>query len=105
MSAIYLLEVYAAVLGATLLGDATRGGRGATAIFFIDNNAALSSLLRGSTDGEQATNAILSFWSALTKARVAGWLERIRSERNRADDPSRGGDGALVPFPEVPRYI
>ena len=100
-SAIFVLELYAAVLSVSMLGQLIFGRKCTTnALFFIDNNAALSSLLRGSAACIVATQAISHFWSYMCDANIAGWLERVRSARNRADAPSRGGDAQCVEFPQ-----
>ena len=100
---IFTLELLGALLGAQVLtGYASRRDKLANAIFFVDNNPALCSLLRGSTECELATNIILNFWATLASSRTTVWLERIRSCRNEGDAPSRGAGPALeIPFPSV----
>ena len=88
---IYTLEIYAACLGAFHLS--TLNGTG-PALFFIDNDAATSALIRGTSDDETARLLIDIFWRTCTRSRITPWIERVCSKNNPADEPSRG------PIPE-----
>ena len=100
-SNIYVLEIYAACLGAFHLYSLS--GRGPS-IFFIDNDAALSALIRGTAEDQTASLLISIFWRICTENRITPWLERVCSKNNPADDPSRGrvGVGTLCDRFEFP---
>ena len=87
---IFILELYAALLGILTLPRLFGTPReGMNVICFIDNNAALASLLRGYTRGPIATRAIQKFWMAVSDFNGQVWLERVGPKKNFADAPSR----------------
>ena len=87
---IYLLEIYGALLGVKCLRKAARG-QVINVLMFVDNNAALASILRGYSSGNLlATRIIFEFWREQSEAGCPVWLERVRSSWNEADAPSRG---------------
>ena len=83
---IYILETYAVVLASAHVH--ARGRRGPT-LFFLDNDAALSALIRGYADDETARTLITIFWRQCRVFKITPWLERVRSCDNIADGPSR----------------
>ena len=83
---IYILEIYAVVLASAHVH--ARGRRGPT-LFFLDNDAALSALIRGFSDDETARILITTFWRQCRLFKITPWLERVRSCDNVADGPSR----------------
>ena len=98
---IYLLELAAAVLGASLIGSLRDAPRD-NVVVGVDNNASLVSLLRGYGACDKATNYVLQFWSKVDASGSVVWVERVRSRANRADFPSRCPRDAsviLLPFP------
>ena len=90
---IFTLEIYAACLGAFHLS--TLSGRG-PCIFFIDNEAACSALVRGTTEDETARALISSFWRICTQNQIIPWIERVSSKNNPADAPSRGECSGII---------
>ena len=90
-SNIYILEIFATCLSAFHL--ACLNGTGPS-IFFIDNDAALSAMIRGTSDDEAARILITIFWRICSDKKITPWLERVCSKNNPADDPSRGRVGA-----------
>ena len=100
---IYLLELYAALLGARVLANVFFLRGGANVVFGIDNNAALVALLKGYGSSELATRVVQAFWYSVVESRCLVWLDRVRSKANKADAPSRllgetpGAD--RIPFP------
>ena len=105
-NAIFILEIWAAVLGILALSFRlnAEGRERANVFLFVDNNASLASLVRASSNCEVAQCAIRDFWRACSASGVTPWLERVESRFNWADGPSRDptGAGALLPFPAPP---
>ena len=98
-SAIFILELLAALLGVQLLAsDNVCAGK--QAYVFIDNNASLASLCKGVSKCPEAQKVILSFWSTVDQCGVSPWIERVASSLNLADRPSRDMRvGVPVAFP------
>ena len=84
---IYVLEILAACMSAHHLTQLK--GTGPT-IFFIDNEAAASALVRGNAENETARLLIGSFWRICIQNNITPWIERVSSANNPADEPSRG---------------
>ena len=84
---IYTLEILAACLGAAHL--AALRGRGPS-IFFIDNEAACAAIVRGTSDHDLPRLLIGAFWRICIESRICPWIERVSSQNNPADEPSRG---------------
>ena len=73
-------------------------------MFFIDNNAAKVSLLRGvSHTCTRASGIARAFWSVLSHTSLSVWLERIPTKMNEADRPSRTPlpSDAVEFFPDI----
>ena len=83
---IYILEIYAVVLAAFHVHS--RGVKGPT-LFFLDNDAALSALIRGFAEDYTARLLISIFWRECRLYKITPWLERVCSANNIADGPSR----------------
>ena len=94
---IYILELLATLFAANILRDTLCVGN---YIHFCDNNAALSSLLKGYSPSYKATCIIGKYWERVATSNVSVWIERVRSKWNKADDPSRKvGESLPFPFP------
>ena len=89
---IFTLELLAATIAIHQLKDLTDGG---TVLFFIDNTAAASALIRGTTDDTLPRLLVSSFWKTCRLANFIPWIEIVASENNPADAPSRGVDSKL----------
>ena len=68
---------------------------GKSVAVYVDNNYALSSLIRGSAKSEALANIVQMFWFYVQKYDIKRWLERVPSTRNIADLPTRN---QLTPF-------
>ena len=93
---IYGLEMFAMVSAIVTLGDQLRGKR---ILLFLDNNAAAGALIKGSSRILVVLAMIESFWGCLAQLAATCWVERVASEANPADAPSRGQ--ALFRKPQV----
>ena len=99
---IFILELYAALLSIQVARDYCYSNT--NIILMVDNNAALTTLLKGHcTRDVLASRIIHQFWHVQSTTTHEVWLERVRSKRNKADAPSRGeSKGATVlAFPEI----
>ena len=93
---IYGLEMFAMVSAIITLGEQLRGKR---ILLFLDNNAAAGALIKGSSRILVALAMIESFWGYLAQVAATCWVERVASQANPADAPSRGE--ALFRKPQV----
>jgi hypothetical protein len=59
------------------------------AIFFVDNNSALSSLTKGYSPRLDSVQIVGDFWLRACKLQMQCWFERVESESNLSDGPSR----------------
>ena len=84
---IYGLEMFAMVSAVITLGEQLRGKR---IMLFLDNNAASGALIKGSSRVLIVLAMIESFWGCLARLSASCWVERVASEANPADAPSRG---------------
>ena len=62
---------------------------------YVDNNCALTALIKGSAKSEVLNNLVQLFWYYVQKFDIKIWLERVPSTRNVADLPTRN---KLIPF-------
>ena len=62
---------------------------GKKVIIFIDNNAALSALIRGDSVSGISAALVATFWFIAQEANIWTWLARVRSKLNIADLPTR----------------
>ena len=104
-SRIYVLELYAALLGALVLKSIVSQSRGLNVVVGIDNNAALVALLKGHGSCPLASRIVGHFWSAFSESKSLVWVDRVRSSANKADMPSRQlgrtPDAVRLRFPRV----
>ena len=84
---IFTLEILASVIAIAQLGSLQ--GSGLT-LAFIDNTAAASALIRGSTDKIIPRLIVSAFWTLCKKYKITPWIEIVSSGNNPADAPSRG---------------
>ena len=84
---IFLLEVFAACRAVDQLSYIAPHG---PTLIFIDNTAAASALIRGSTNDEFGRIMVKAFWKICALARFIPWIEIVASSNNPADEPSRG---------------
>ena len=89
---IFVLEILAAAIAIQQLADINPQG---IVLIFIDNTAAASALIRGSTECEIACDLISAFWNVCKKSRLIPWIEIVKSENNPADAPSRGTTSSI----------
>ena len=83
---IYLLEIFGALIGMYSLYAFKMEGQ---ALFAVDNQGALESLVRGSGSDSRSNVLIGLFWALSHSANVVPWFEYVRSAHNIADAPSR----------------
>merc|ERR1711973_140105 len=84
---IVTLELLAAAVAIAQLKDITDGG---TVLVFIDNTAAASAIVRGTTDDEIPRLLVSSFWKTCRLANFIPWIEIVASDNNPAGAPSCG---------------
>ena len=103
---IYGLEMFAMVSAVATLGEQPRGKR---ILLFLDNNAASGALIKGSSRVLVVLAMIESFWGRMAQLAASCWVERVASDANPADAPSRGKplfrdphvEGELAPLTKV----
>jgi len=61
-------------------------------LYFIDNDAARYSLIKGASDEPTSMTMLSSFWDEDADSPSCPWFARVPSCGNPADDPSRGVD-------------
>ena len=87
-SAIYLFEICTAILTVcvviSLSLETTR-----SCVLFIDNQAALAALAKGSASSELGAVLVGAFWAVAARSPVQWWLEYVHTDSNDADAPSR----------------
>ena len=99
---IFILELYAMLMGATILRRYLTGAH--SVIFSVDNNSALSASLKGHCSAsELASRVIEKFWSVLAPTCISIWIERVPTAKNYADRPSRhlSRNDRVLPFPDL----
>ena len=92
-SVIYGLELYAVVASVFSLRYQLQGK---TLSIYIDNNAALSALIKGDSCSIRVGRLISFLWYLSAAFDITLWFERVSSALNIADLPSRG---VKLPFP------
>ena len=78
-------------------------------MLFMDNNAASGALIKGSSRVLIVLATIESFWGCMARLSASCWVERVASDANPADAPSRGDPlfrepqvkGDLLPLAKV----
>ena len=100
---IQVLELAAAYLGLQKgRGACVAAGRPLNIALSKDNNSALSTLLKGYSRHDLPTSIAQSFWALQSEFRIPVWLDRVRTQYNLADRPSRCSAGATaVTFPSI----
>ena len=63
--------------------------RGAAVLIFVDNDAAAQVLTKGGSNHPLINQLVGSFWSMVSQDSMSVWIERVCSESNPADAPSR----------------
>ena len=91
------LEILAVLLGVTQLA---RTGFSGPALFFVDNSAAVSALIRDYGSTTVATLLIMAVWEVSSAHSLLPWFDRVSSALNIADAPSRSSS-ASFPDPSV----
>ena len=89
---IFTLELLAAIIAIAQLRETSDGG---SVLVFIDNTAAASALIRGTTDDIIPRLLVSSFWKTCRLGNFIPWIEIVASENNPADAPSRGVSSRL----------
>merc|ERR1711951_109538 len=89
---IFTLELPAATIALAQLREFTNTG---TVLIFIDNTAAASSLIRGTTDDIIPRLLVSSFWKTCRLGNFIPWIEIVASENKPADAPSRGASSKI----------
>ena len=86
---IFILEIAAVLLAAEWAGRFVQKSR-PRLLFLVDNNPALTCLVKGYADSVHARCIVADVWKALDSLGALPWFERVRSSLNLADAPSRG---------------
>ena len=89
---IYGLELTAAVLAKS--GPLIPHG-GQCVTYYLGNNNSLEALVRADSQRDAISSIARIFWEICAVRRITPWLERVPSNRNITDNPTRG---APVPF-------
>ena len=84
--------------------------RGALWLHFVDNDAALSSLVKGSSSVQSGDVIAGQTWSQVAAVGCMPWFDRVDSASNPVDGLSRGklkGPWVLEPlcFPLLPAHL
>ena len=62
---------------------------GTRVLIFVDNEAAKHGLIRGSSASPDGCDLVEEFWDLALTYHLDVWVERVPSQSNRADGPSR----------------
>ena len=89
---IVMVEAFAAVL---LIDQYREMLAGRKLTLYIDADAVLAALVKGYSSREDICELIGVFWNLCAKYSVAVYLERVPTDANPADGPSRGWCGDL----------
>ena len=91
---IHVLEMAAVLLACHVW---MRDGVPGPVLFFIDNNTALGSIIKGRSNAAILRSQVHELWLMLAGARAEAWFERVPSAENISDLPSRM-DITWMPF-------
>ena len=69
--------------------------RGRQVLQFIDNNSAKDALIRGWSAHPASEGIVRAVWEQEMELQTATWYERVPSDSNPADEPSRGALASL----------
>ena len=83
---IFGLELFAMVSAVMALGEQLKGKR---MILFLDNNAASGAMIKASSRVKIILAITECFWQHVAQLGASCWIERVTSEANPADAPSR----------------
>ena len=89
---IYGLEVLAVL---AILLEKSNELRNKSVTFYIDNNNALSALIKNAANPPEIQAMVGLIWHRIRDLRITPWFERVPSKRNIADLPTRG---RIIPF-------
>ncbi len=81
------VELFAVLIARVQLEKATRGRK---VVYFIDNDAARDSLIKGYSDSKASMNVIYQFFALERTSPSSLWFARVPSHSNVSDAPSRG---------------
>lgn len=84
------IELYVLVLLRWLLKEEMKHRR---CIFFVDNDAARFSTIKGSSSSDTMRGLVRAFFAFDLTHPTYSWIERVPSSSNPADSPSRGKPG------------
>eukprot|EP00971_Amphidinium_carterae_P343506 6483277-Amphidinium_carterae.2 len=82
-----MVELLAAVLVQHAFSDKLIGKK---CLLFVDSTAVESALVRGYSAKDDLCLLVAEFWIAASKLDVLWYIDRISSDANPADAPSRG---------------
>jgi len=73
------------------VAEATWGWRlrGRRVVHYVDNESAKFALIKGTSPQEVSSTILDAFWTLEAKLGTSSWFDRVRSESNPADAPSR----------------
>ena len=83
---IFALELFTAVAALCALREKARD---AAVLIFVDNDAAAQVLSKGGSNHPLINQLVGSFWSMVSQDSMSVWIERLCSESDPADAPSR----------------
>ena len=88
-----MVEAFAAVL---LVDQYREMLRKRKLTLYVDADAVLAALVKGYSSREDICELVGAFWNLCARHSVAVYLERVPTDANPADGPSRGRCGDLV---------
>ena len=97
---IFGLELFAMVSAVITLGDQLKEKK---IILFLDNNAASGAMIKASSRVQIILALTECFWQHIAQMGASCWIERVASEANPADAPSR--DKPSFKKPDVEGYL
>ena len=92
-SQIMMVELFAPVLAALALPQVLRNRR---VILLVDSEAAEGAIVKGSSSKEDINALAARFWEVAMDLRADIYVDRVPTDGNLADGPSRGCCGPLV---------
>ena len=84
---IHQAEVFPAVAAVQCWGKSAVGRR---VILYVDNDAALGALVKGTSGSKPSAALVSRFWETVAAHGLFLWADRVPSAANPADAPSRG---------------
>ena len=85
-SQISMIELFAPVLILHLLRDTLRGKK---VLVFMDSESALGALVKGDSSREDISELAGVFWQLAARMETSIYLDRVSTDSNPADGPSR----------------